>query len=1008
MTASPSAGEQRKFLANTIKPGGVAGVPESYYRKALDLNRFSNSVANKLLESYRRQIVKAVRQLERIDKMPSSKKPQFKAARMRALIKQNLDAMKKWSGQSVEELIKQLDGLADIEVAFAKAELQRAVPAAVKTQVRTVEVTESFAKAVVKADPLDVGTNLLQGSFEEAVKGPGSVMKLTARQGAVIRMPDGTSIVKAFRGLAERQGELFSRAVLDGLLTGESTESIARSLYGELGFSTEALTPRQVALAQKGNAWKMAKHQVRTLVRTSVNATSNAASLQVYKANPKLTKKYRWIATLDSNTTAICRNLDQQEFFYGKGPTPANPPHFACRSTTVPVIDYAGASKRFGVEIKPPSSKIGYRPTKEGTPSSADPKGGRVPVGTSAAQHLYDLRGTTKAGKKSRFDASPAQARMLNGGRATPGAFEKARYFNRLADRYGPEGAMKRFMREDGSEVSLKQLRSRYGQPDKITRGKKVRPPKPVAPVGPSKADREQAAVAWSEGKYDEMMAGQYAKAKAEGKSIGLYGRNQADNFNENLSSSEKKLRAKQAADLDAAIKTSKDKFEGKIYRGVGLHSKDEVDEFLKGLDGESPTLASWTRSQSTAAEFASGYTQVTGGPITHRVLVRRSNKDGVAIEKLLPKTGTRYLGNVAEKEVLMPSGVRTQVAKVQRIKKKDQFGNAYEQVIVDLEDAPEPTTKKAAARVAKSTAGPIATTPKAGPGPRQFIEEHTFGQKQKISNTDLANSLEIFAKEDSEVGRNFSKMLEFMQKKNISVVWSNGREKVFGKGPNFDHWNNPALIQSMKDAIKRAPNAQGTKAIQNIVNDLEANGRSISLARIGKVSGNAAGHTLDGAGFVVMKQASRHVPIKAREVARTKEAVLRSVEDAAAGRPKFVTNSDLYSVTGKTTVGTKDGWMATLVHEIGHQVHFNAGKPSIMQSLKKANPGLSSDKLSRLQLELEIRKANWVPSKYGTTNGMEQFAETFVQYVFAPSALKKANPAAYSWIDAALEEGLK
>ena len=508
MTASPSKGEQVRFLENTIKPGGVAGVPESYYRKALDLNRFSNSVANKLLESYRRQIVRAVRELERIDKMPSSKKPQFKAARMRALIKQNLDAMKRWSGQSVEELIKQLDGLADIEVAFAQAELQRVVPAAVKTQVRTVEVTESFARAVVKADPLDVGTNLLQGSFEEAVKGPGSVMKLTARQGAVIRMPDGTSIVKAFRGLAERQGELFSRAVLDGLLTGESTESIARSLYGELGFSTEALTPRQVALAQKGNAWKMAKQQVRTLVRTSVNATSNAASLQVYKANPKLTKKYRWIATLDSNTTAICRNLDQKEFFYGKGPTPANPPHFGCRSTTVPVIDYAGASKRFGVEIKPPSSKIGYRPTKEGTPSSADPKGGRVPVGTSAAQHLYDLRGTTKAGRKSRFEASPAQARMLNGGKATPGAFEKARYFNRLADRYGPEGAMKRFMREDGSEVSLRQLRSRYGQPDKITRAK----PKPKPTTQDLRDDLERAKAKTAAAKA----AADKAKAKAD------------------------------------------------------------------------------------------------------------------------------------------------------------------------------------------------------------------------------------------------------------------------------------------------------------------------------------------------------------------------------------------------------------------------------------------------------------------------------------------------------------
>ena len=641
MTASPSAGEQRKFLANTIKPGGVAGVPESYYRKALDLNRFSNSVANKLLESYRRQIVKAVRALERIDKMPSSKKPQFKAARMRALIKQNLDAMKKWSGQSVEELIKQLDGLADIEVAFARAELQRVVPAAVKTQVRTVEVTESFAKAVVKADPLDVGTNLLQGSFEEAVKGPGSVMKLTARQGAVIRMPDGTSIVKAFRGLAERQGELFSRAVLDGLLTGESTESIARSLYGELGFSTEALTPRQVALAQKGNAWKMAKHQVRTLVRTSVNATSNAASLQVYKANPNLTKKYRWIATLDSNTTAICRNLDQKEFFYGKGPTPSNPPHFGCRSTTVPVIDYAGASKRFGVEIKPPSSKIGYRPTKEGTPSSADPKGGRVPVGTSAAQHLYDLRGTTKAGKKSRFDASPAQARMLNGGKATPGAFEKARYFNRLADRYGPEGAMKRFMREDGSEVSLKQLRSRYGDPEKITRAKKAAAPKPKPkPVVAPKA----ALKTYTGRNFDSVRAQQFNAAQKKGKKLSSYQEAQIKKIGIN----DKHL--KQANEIESFLKAAP-KYEGTVQRGMNMPKK-ALDDMLANYKagGESFAMESWT-SGKVLNDFTVGADQ--------HVILRAQNKRGVDIAQY------SEFGN--EKEVLMPTGSRYSLKGVQK-----------------------------------------------------------------------------------------------------------------------------------------------------------------------------------------------------------------------------------------------------------------------------------------------------------------------------------------------------
>jgi|9_EtaG_2_1085328.scaffolds.fasta_scaffold01895_3 SPP1 gp7 family putative phage head morphogenesis protein len=474
MTFTPISG-QRRLLEQSIKDGGVAGVPTSYYRKALDLNRFSNSVANKLLESYRRQIIKGVRELERIDKMPSSQRPEFKAARTRALIQQNLESMRSWSDQSVDELTRQLDGLADVEVSFAKNELMRAVPAEFKSSVRSVEVTEAFAEAVVKADPLDVGTNLLQQNIEEAVRGSGAAMKLTARQGAIIRMPDGTSVKKAFRGLAERQGELFSRSVLDGLLSGESTASIARSLYGELGFSTEALTPRQVALAQSGNAWKMAKHQVRTLVRTSINATSNAASQAVYKANQDITKKYRWIATLDSRTTAICRNLDQNVYEYGKGPTPASPPHFGCRSTTIPVIDYEGLG------IPPPPNTRGHRPTKEANPNSAKAEGGRVPVNISAAQHIYDLRGSTKGGRKSRFEPSAAQSRMLNGGKDTKGGRDKARYFNRLADKYGPDGAMTRFLRQDGSEVSLKELRQRYGEPDKIRKTKPKPKPKPKA-----------------------------------------------------------------------------------------------------------------------------------------------------------------------------------------------------------------------------------------------------------------------------------------------------------------------------------------------------------------------------------------------------------------------------------------------------------------------------------------------------------------------------------------------
>ena len=310
----------------------------------------------------------------------------------------------------------------------------------------------------------------MSDNLEEIVSGPAKAMKLTARQGAAIRMPDGRSIGKAFRGLAEQQAQIFATTVQDGLLSGESTQSIARTLIGEgLEFSTKAKSIRQLAQAG-GQMTKMATHQVRTLVRTSVNATSNVASQRVYKANPTVTKKYRWLATLDEKTSPICRSLDQQVFEYGKGPTPANPPHFNCRSSTVPVVDWDGLSNKYGIDLTPPRSRA-KRPSASGG----------VPLGTSYGKWLHDQR---PKGKK--FEASAAQAKALNGGRDTPGARQKARYFNRLADKYGPDKAMKKFLRDDGTEVSLADLKKRYGEPERITATKTKAKPKAAAKPKPT------------------------------------------------------------------------------------------------------------------------------------------------------------------------------------------------------------------------------------------------------------------------------------------------------------------------------------------------------------------------------------------------------------------------------------------------------------------------------------------------------------------------------------------
>jgi hypothetical protein len=161
---------------------------------------------------------------------------------------------------------------------------------------------------------------------------------------------------------------------------------------------------------------------VMTLVRTSINQVANAASQQVYEANQDITKKYKYVATLDARTSPICRALDGKEFPYGKGPTP--PQHFNCRSTTVPVIDY---------------EELGFTPPPPGRRASMD---GQVPAEQTYGQWLE---------KQPRA----VQAEVLGK--------EKVRYFELLSEKYGPQNAIVKLVRDDGSELTLQQLQRRYG-----------------------------------------------------------------------------------------------------------------------------------------------------------------------------------------------------------------------------------------------------------------------------------------------------------------------------------------------------------------------------------------------------------------------------------------------------------------------------------------------------------------------------------------------------------------
>ena len=392
--------------------------PARLYKNAIDLNRYSNSVARRVINAYNDIIIDAVDQLRVIDDLAAP----VKAARLRSILAQLKESLDGWAGDATELTATELQGIAELQSQFVTDELRKAMPPGVlRSNINTVEISPQFAQSVVTTDPTQLNVVTLSDDLFAAVNGAPQTFSLTAAQGATITLPNGQVVSKAFRGIATSQAEQFSQVVRNGLLTGETTPSIAKRLIGSLQFGEEAKTVGQIAAAG-GQLTQVADNQIIALVRTSINQVANAASQQVYEGNQDITKKYRYIATLDTRTSAICRALDGREFEYGKGPMP--PQHFNCRSTTVPVIDYKA------LDIPPPP---------EGKRASMD---GPVPGNETYGQWLAKQPRATQA------DA------------LGPG---KVAYFNRLANKYGPTDAMAKLVRDDGSELTLAQLRSRYG-----------------------------------------------------------------------------------------------------------------------------------------------------------------------------------------------------------------------------------------------------------------------------------------------------------------------------------------------------------------------------------------------------------------------------------------------------------------------------------------------------------------------------------------------------------------
>jgi SPP1 gp7 family putative phage head morphogenesis protein len=371
--------------------------PAELYRNAVDLNRFSNSVARQITRTYSDIIVDAMERLAGVGADPTL----TQATRLQAILAQLKGSLDGWAGTATALSAEELQGLVELQTRFVTEVLDGELPDDLLLQVKSVQISPQFAQAVATVDPTTYNVVTLSDDLGAAVTGVPKSFRLDVGAGSTITLPNGAGLATSFKRLAGKQAEIFTKEVRSGLVLGEPTDKIARRLRRQL-------------IAVPNN-------QIKAMVRTSVNQVANAASQAVYSQNQDITKKYRYIATLDGRTSAICRALDGQEFAYGKGPTP--PQHFNCRSTTVPIVDYEG---------------LGIAPPKPGKRRSS---GGLVPSDQTYGQWLHN-------------QSKEVKADVLGP--------EKVPYFNRLARKYGPTNAIRRFVSEDGSELTLEQLRRRY------------------------------------------------------------------------------------------------------------------------------------------------------------------------------------------------------------------------------------------------------------------------------------------------------------------------------------------------------------------------------------------------------------------------------------------------------------------------------------------------------------------------------------------------------------------
>lgn len=188
---------------------------------------------------------------------------------------------------------------------------------------------------------------------------------------------EGRTLRQWARSLAATDLRRMEDAIKIGMVQNENNAQIARRV---------------------ASAANLSKNNAASVTRTAVNHVANQAKQDFFKANPLSFAKEMYVATLDSNTTAICQSLDGKMFEMGKGRIP--PVHFNCRSIRVAILNDQVLGNR---PMKPVTERQLLREftKKEGIPTvtsrGALPRGYRGSFDKFGRQRTRELVGRVPA-----------------------------------------------------------------------------------------------------------------------------------------------------------------------------------------------------------------------------------------------------------------------------------------------------------------------------------------------------------------------------------------------------------------------------------------------------------------------------------------------------------------------------------------------------------------------------------------------------------------------------------